>query len=176
MQVLDGPGHVNKLWEDEDIGLVFTSGGFLYTLRNKSVYKCASPKIGAKGRYHVISSTSLDTRTLCTLCKDNSINLFKRSPGTCVFDFKYSLGFICPSCGEVKKSLQNYVRHLDMHKSKNNLTCTVGQCLELFENKYDLRLHAKNCFNTCPYEGCKVKNKSNTKYDAHLRKHRRSLA
>ena len=178
MQVLIGSGQVDKLWlwDDEDIGLVFASGGVLYNLRNTSVYKCATPKNSAKDRYHVISCTSLDTRTLCSLSRNDSIYLFKRSPGTCVFKLKCSLGFICPTCGAVKKTLQNFVRHSDLHKSKINLMCKVRQCLKLFENKYELRLHAKNCFNTCPYEGCKIKNKSNLNFDAHLRRHRRSLA
>ena len=81
------------------------------------------------------------------------------------------VGVICPHCkeGGFKDAwfLKRHVQRMHLVPIK----CEV--CQTVFIDKYRYVNHSKDCFFTCPREGCTFKEKRRSRLEGHMRKHER---
>lgn len=76
--------------------------------------------------------------------------------------------FVCKICDQKCRDKHNLESHR-LNNHNGEATCQV--CLGIFPDKYQCKLHKKDCVLVCPEQGCSKQFTNRARYEGHQRAH-----
>ena len=83
--------------------------------------------------------------------------------------------YVCSLCGYTACSKSNLSRHSDAMHSDSMTNCPRPYCKQVFQTKFMMKKHLSDCFLRCNWDDCDKKYKNTSRYESHLRAHKKNI-